>query len=328
MARHKAKRPSIEDTESAVKLQERRPSGMMSGPLGGTIKATVRDLKAGQELQLKKTTKDILEGRISLELDPDQIIDEVDTDRMIALGDEKEFESLVENIRLRGQRQPIRVRPVDPNWNPDPENPTLTNDKFIVQSGRRRIAACKKLGVKVLALVSVKTELKDLTLDDLIERMTENTMRADLSPWERMLSIGEIMARSEKTQSDVADLLGVGRPTISQAQSCYKYRDQLEAMSEEINALPLRRIIAMIPEATKRADGITMVKTKTAPKHLTVERDGQRLKLSTGHALQATAKGQIQVFGKDDKIAKEEDALAVMDLIEAALKKAKIKPKA
>ena len=42
------------------------------------------------------------------------------------------------------------------DWQADPTNPLETKDKFLIQSGRRRLAACRELGIKVKAVVGTK----------------------------------------------------------------------------------------------------------------------------------------------------------------------------
>lgn len=335
MARFKATKPTLEQKSAAEAnaqdVRERRPSGIMSGPVGSTVGFTVKNLREQTEALREKTRREILDGRLALELDPDQLIDEVDTDRIEALGGTKDFESLVQNIKERGQRQPIRVRPADPNWEPNPENPTLTTDKFVVQSGRRRLAACRLLGIKVLALVSTSSTTDNLTVEDLVERFTENTVRANLTPWERMLSIGEIATSfpAKTPQSYIAEQISVNRTTINQGIKCYRKKADLEALSENIAEASVEEIRRLISQLDKDTDK-PPVKTKKTRRanHVTVAREGQRLNLSTGFSLQASQDdGQLQVLKDGDKAASKADIIAMMDLIEEALSKAKIKPK-
>jgi len=52
----------------------------------------------------------------------------------------------MDNIARLDQTQPISGRPVDPDWRTDSDRPMVTTDRFILQSGRRRLEACRVLG--------------------------------------------------------------------------------------------------------------------------------------------------------------------------------------
>jgi len=162
-------------------------------------------------------------GTVVIKLDPDQIEDSVGSDRVTKWEQDEDFAVLVANIRRRGQKQPIRVRPVEKNWEPDPANPLITKDKFYIQSGRRRLAACKKIGIEVEAIIA--TEAGDLALADLEERFHENTMRKALNGFEELISIG-LLAESlkELTQVEIAERLGVAQGDVSLGVGCLEYR--------------------------------------------------------------------------------------------------------
>lgn len=196
------------------------------------------------EVHTQTTVKRIISGMMSVGINPDQIIDEVNSDRLDGWLEDPEFVALRENIRLRGQTQPIRVRPVDARWQPSPSSPEAigTDDKFVVQSGRRRLAVCKELGIPVLAVivtdaasalggegVALSTRAADLE-----ERFAENTMRQDLSMLEELFSIGEIANQLreegiELSQRALAERLGVTQPKVSHAHRCLANRERILA---------------------------------------------------------------------------------------------------
>ena len=130
----------------------------------------------------------ILEGTVPLRVPTDLIEDAVGSDRFggeepndptdagdsarSAAEDAEEagLAALRENIRARGQRMPIRIRPLDSAWRPDPTNPRdLGGQRFAVQSGRRRLQVCRELGIDVLAGLSFVPAGME-RLDDLHER--------------------------------------------------------------------------------------------------------------------------------------------------------------
>ncbi|MCK0122380.1 ParB N-terminal domain-containing protein [Loktanella sp. F6476L] len=206
----------------------------------------------------------VMAGTVSLELDPAQIVDQVGSDRLSPWQEDEDFAALKANIKRRGQTQPIRVRPVDEDWTPDQANPLKTSDQFMIQSGRRRLEACRALGQPVLAIIS--TTQGDQGLADLEERFHENTMRRNLNGFEELISIG-LLARSlgELTQAEIAARLGVGQGDVSLGLACLEYRQQIMDQVD-IATAPKRSYRAMIPKL-KRGERVTPL----LPKALTGE---------------------------------------------------------
>lgn len=120
------------------------------GPVGGAIGAVsqgIADLRA----------------RAVIEIDPHLIRAGGLTDRLE--HDEQDHAKLIEQIHAHGQQVPVLVRP-------DPEE----KDAYQIVYGRRRVLACRDLGIAVKALV------RDLDDRDLIVAQgQENTARRDLS---------------------------------------------------------------------------------------------------------------------------------------------------
>ncbi|KKK80181.1 hypothetical protein LCGC14_2826060, partial [marine sediment metagenome] len=131
-----------------------------------------------------------------------QIDDMVGSDRVGDWDKTEEFAALRDDISRRGQKQAIRVRPAQPDWQPDAKDPMQTDARFVIQSGRRRLAAMRQLGKPVLAVVS--TDEGEARLEDLEERFKENTMRQNLSGFEELLSIGLIAeAHQDLSQAEI-----------------------------------------------------------------------------------------------------------------------------
>lgn len=200
----------------------------------------------------------VLAGTLALELSPEQVVDSVGSDRLTEWEADEDFDKLIANINRRGQTQPIRVRPVDADWAPDPDTPQETDAQFVIQSGRRRLEACKRLGRKVLAVVS--TPEGDQALADLEERFAENTMRRNLNGFEELLSIG-LLAESmaDQTQTEIADRLGVSQGDVSLGQACVSLRDEIMAQVD-IEATPKRAYRTLVPKI-KRGEEVSVTPT-------------------------------------------------------------------
>jgi len=232
------------DTESGPKPQL---GGMWGGSAMNMMKQRIEEAN-GSLLEAIKG------GMVAVALNPNQVVDKVGTDRLTKWDDDEDFQQLVANIKRRGQKQPIRVRPEAPDWQPNQDKPLETNDKFVIQSGRRRLEACRTLGLKVNAIIA--TPEADQMQADLEERFHENTMRRDLNGFEELLSIG-VLAQGlrDMSQQDIADRLGVPQGDVSLGLACVEHRrvilDQVD-----ITKTPKRAYRAMIPKL-KRGERLT-----------------------------------------------------------------------
>ncbi|MEP1768378.1 MAG: ParB N-terminal domain-containing protein [Sulfitobacter sp.] len=214
----------------------------MGGMWGGTAMNMLR-----QRLEDTRATisDGILNGTVAIELLAAQIEDPAGSDRQEGWQDDPEFQTLMDNIARRGQTQAIRVRPVDPAWQPDSEHPLDTADRFIIQSGRRRLAACAQLNRKVVAVIA--TVEGEAALADLEERFHENTMRKNLSGFEELLSVGLIAAAlGDLSQQEIAQRLSVSQNDVSLGRSCVEMHDQITAEVDIANT-PKRAFREIIP---------------------------------------------------------------------------------
>lgn len=129
------------------------------------------------------------------DIDPELI--DIDGLRDRLAFDDDGIENLAESIRKHGQQVPIMVRPS--------ERP----DRYRVVYGRRRLAAIRKVGGTVKAIVR--------TLDDdasLIAQGQENNLRLDPSFIEKALFIKEMQDAGYKP-GVIQDALGLTRQGIS-----------------------------------------------------------------------------------------------------------------
>lgn len=182
----------------------------------------------------------ILDGQVPVQIPTEKIHDVVGTDRIVERddGDDADsFRSLVKNIQNRGQRVPIRVRPLDPDWRPHEATPRdITGQEFALQSGRRRLAACRELGIDVLCFLSFADE-EQAELEDLQERFYENAVRKDLTQIERLYSIGLIAQKTPgASQAQIAEIMGLSRSTLSRGVGVLKHYDELREMIDLASA--------------------------------------------------------------------------------------------
>lgn len=165
-----------------------------------------RKPKLGLPLQTLRNAPDVLEGRRLrggvFEIEPDHIETAGRLDDRLQI----EIEDLKRSISKHGQRVPILVRP-------------LEGDRYSLIYGRRRLEACKDLGIKVRAIV---TEMEgDQALRD---QLLENQERRDLSFIERALVAaalldGDHLSESERTNKGVAEVLNLTEAGVSQLLS-------------------------------------------------------------------------------------------------------------
>ena len=165
-----------------------------------------RKPKLGLPLQTLRNAPDALEGRRLrggvFEIEPDHV------ETVGRLDDRLQIEiaGLKASISRSGQRVPILVRP-------------LEGERYSLIYGRRRLEACRELGIKVRAIV---TEMDgDQALRD---QLLENQERRDLSFIERALVAaallnGDHLGETERTNKGVAEVLGLTEAGVSQLLS-------------------------------------------------------------------------------------------------------------
>ncbi|MGB0662067.1 MAG: ParB N-terminal domain-containing protein [Mangrovicoccus sp.] len=292
------------DATLPADLPEETPNTV--GGLGGFWGGSTTNMLQSRLKEVQASVgASILNGVTAIEIDPSQIDDEVGTDRLGGWQEDEAFQILAKDIERRGQRQPIRVRPADPSWAPAPEAPFGKNARFILQSGRRRLAAATELGLQVWAVIS--TDMGDQKLADLEERFLENTMRSDLSGFEQLLSIG-LIAQSHKdlSQAEIAQRLGVPPGDVSLGLSCVELHDEI-TQSVDVASAPKRQYRELIPKLRgpegKRGRGS---KSKTPKSEPALKREAGDLTLTvspTKNGLSLTVTGREFGFLDMEKMA-------------------------
>lgn len=239
------------------RTSEKSPGGTPETPVptGNWSRAAMREIDQKLDDMRAMTTQGLLEGRLPIRVSAASIEDPLGSDRVLAgpqedADDDSEgFRALVENIRHRGLRSPLRVRPADPAWRPDPAAPQRVDGvSFILQSGRRRLAACRELGIDPLVFLSF-VEAKDAPLEDLRERFFENAIRRQLAPFEKLLSIGMIAeATPGTTQDQIAEIVGIPQTAVSRGLAVLRHREALIERLPSPATASLRDIQAVLSE--------------------------------------------------------------------------------
>jgi ParB family chromosome partitioning protein len=152
----------------------------------------VRYFQMGMQEELRRTAQDIDTGLI----DQSRFADRLNIEEGIA--------DLIESIRARGQQVPALLRP-----KPD-------SDRFEVVYGRRRIAACRALGIKVRAFV---VSLSDD--DAIITQGIENNSRLETSFIERAHFINQMVA-AKVSYSVIHEALGVDKSILTRMTKIYQ----------------------------------------------------------------------------------------------------------
>ena len=225
---------------------ETRKTKLRGGPLAMAADGQVASMR--EEIDAARVSVDqrFQAGELLLRLSPDQVTDEIGSDRLLERGTDEQFNDLCASIEARGQNLPIRIRPATADWHPDAAGRAKPGDQFLVIAGRRRLLACKLLGIDVLAIVTAVTG----GIGDLIERFEENTNRADLTGFERYQSIGQIaLALPDKSQQAIADLIRVNRADVSIGVSVYELRKELvEFTGGAVKDLPMVKIRPLVKQ--------------------------------------------------------------------------------
>lgn len=178
---------------------------MRKNLLASSLKA-VRDGKAAATEEDQKPRKlsgvldvqrglDQLSAGAARQIDPAQISESAVKDRFDVLDG---LDELVGSIRTSGQKLPVLLRRT-------PQGPL----PYEVVYGRRRIEACRQLGIQVLAHIA---ELSDR--EALISQGLENAARLQRSFIEQAV-YAEQLLRHDFSREDIMEVLAVDKTTIS-----------------------------------------------------------------------------------------------------------------
>ena len=227
--------PSGNDDEAKVDIAPSSTTAAFKGAGSAWKAGALAQSQAAVEQGRAQLVEDILNGRHELQISPEQVEDPLGSDRRDDWLAQEAFQTLLKSIEINGQDTPILVWPEDPNWKPDPLNPTDVADaRFIMLTGRRRHAAAKTLGLKLRAILASpdKRGAKNAQFEMLFLRFRENEERENLGAFERLLAIGEmyetLRESGEKTTAVAfAARIGVHESIVSRARAVFGARDQI-----------------------------------------------------------------------------------------------------
>ncbi len=208
------------------------------GRMGGAWKAGAMAQVEGDLTQLRgDMVAAVLSGQRELSLATDQIDDPLGSDRRPDWEGTEAFTALKDSIAANGQDVPVQVWPADPSWQPDPRDPLdASGQRFNLLSGRRRSAACSALGKPVRAVIMpppAGASEAENRFAMMFHRFRENEAREDLSPFERLISIGEIyealtdVEDSPPTAVAFATRIGVHESLVSRARAVLRNKDAI-----------------------------------------------------------------------------------------------------
>lgn len=165
-------------------------------------------------------------------LDPLAIVDELPADRLPGAFTDSSFVELLNDIKANGQHDAITVR--------------RTLSGFEIASGRRRLEACKRLGIQILA------RIRDLDQEAmLVVQFAENERRQDISAIERARWLSQVKEKFGKQVQQLANDYGLDRTTVSLYLRLARLPHQIIEKLVDARALPMlkaRRLMAALEQ--------------------------------------------------------------------------------
>lgn len=136
--------------------------------------------------------------------------------------DKEKLEELTKSIQEKGVLQPILVRPL-----PQAQDSYLTHYQII--AGERRWQAALNAGLE-----SVPVLVRDMSDQEILEvGVIENVQRADLNPIEEARAYRALMSQFDRTQDDVAQVVGKSRSHVANIIRLLNLPEQAQAYLQE-----------------------------------------------------------------------------------------------
>jgi ParB family transcriptional regulator, chromosome partitioning protein len=165
-------------------------------------------------------------------LDPTSVVDVLPADRLPRAFADNSFDELLDDIKRNGQHDAITVR--------------RTENGFEIASGRRRLEACKRLGIQVLARVRPLDHEAMLGI-----QFAENERRQDISAIERARWLAQVKEKFGKQVQQLAEDYRLDRTTVSLYLRLARLPEEIVERLVDARALPMlkaRRLMAALEQ--------------------------------------------------------------------------------
>lgn len=255
------------DDEQLVQAREAHAS--RDDVAGGAWNAAGKAALGAELLKREDELRDaLLRGDLVFEVTPDQIDDDVGSDRIGEWVEDDAFATLQDSIKSNGQDTPIQVMPASADWQPsfdDQNRPILEGARFKLISGRRRLEALRSLKRSVRTICVTKPDENE-AFDQLHRRYRENAERENLSLYEEFVAIGELYQAAAQAEPklkarEFGKQVSVSEAKVSKARSVFAYRERIEREIEDPTSLTLHTIDALLP-ALKAGDPLPKLEGK------------------------------------------------------------------
>ncbi|MDY0133141.1 MAG: ParB/RepB/Spo0J family partition protein [Desulforegulaceae bacterium] len=133
---------------------------------------------------------------------------------------EEEIEELSQSIKEYGILQPVLVRQSHDN-----------NDEFYIIAGERRVRAAK-----LAELEKIPVLIKEITDEQMLQiSIIENIQRENLNPVEEAKAFKRLISEFNRTQEELANIVGKSRPAISNTLRLLKLPENiLDSLSDSL----------------------------------------------------------------------------------------------
>jgi ParB family chromosome partitioning protein len=218
-------------------------------------------------------------------LDPSGIVDALPADRLPGAFADDSFAELLEDIKVNGQHDAITVR--------------RTEIGFEIASGRRRLEACRRLGLQVLARIRPLDQEAMLGI-----QFSENERRQDISAIERARWLAQVKEKFGKQVQQLADDYHLDRTTVSLYLRLARIPQEIIERLVDARALPMlkaRRLMAALEQ-----DAGAMARVLAALDNQGTAAESRGLRPSPDDQVEAAiraAEGRSLPRGSDEAVA-------------------------
>ncbi|CAN5760768.1 ParB/RepB/Spo0J family partition protein [soil metagenome] len=161
-----------------------------------------------------------------------------------ATFDDREFQDLVESVRIHGILQPVIV------------NRREDNQGFVLIAGERRWRAAQAAG-----LAEIPAVVKEASPQEMLEyALVENVVRSDLSPLEEAAAYRQLIDDFGLTQQEIAERVGRSRVTIANTLRLLFAPDRVKSALQESRITEGHaRALLSLPAAADQIAALEMV---------------------------------------------------------------------